>query len=364
MFKHIYILFVILFVIACGDSSPQYIDELEIRPARSEKEFALNPNLKTIPGCVIVGQLETKFYQSSDSTDTNFDSKVGFDVIPISFEKDDEFSYRLDENALFTVKLINESNLELFTLNKLNLTVKLNIPKGNYKYVLENIATADTSYKIKLPYFIQPDYQNLNMAEISKNPQTTIYKAIDKSTFFTSKSCRYCDLKKVDLSAMFLSNIDFSYSSCKSTNFSNCKLDNSKFNGSNLNNANFYKASMRNTILDSLYDFSHATFEKSNLENVTFTNSYSRYANFFAATIKNSNFTGTTLNKAKMYGATIINTVIENVNLSESDMSYSTFENSKAIGANFCNTNRNNWVATNLLVDETTMCIPADTTKK
>ena len=116
--------------------------------------------------------------------------------------------------------------------------------------------------------------------------------------------------------------------------------------------------------MDSLYDFSHASFEKANLTNVSFTYSYSRLTNFFAATLYNSNFKGTTLNKAYMFGASITNSIIDNVNLSESDISYSTFKNSKAIGTNFCNTNRSNWVATNLFVDSTTMCIPADTTNK
>lgn len=364
MFKFIYILSLVLFVIACSDDGPIYIDELEIRQARSEKEFVKNPSLKTIPGCVIIGQLESKNNPEADSNDIQLNLANGIDAIPITFEIDGEFNFRIDETAEFTIKLINSQNTEIFKLSNSNKSVNLNILKGDYKYIIENISTSDTSSKRRIPYFIIPDYETLTLSGEINKPQTSVYKSIDKATFFTSKLCKGCNLKNVDLSFMILTDVDFSNSISKSTNFTSSNLSRSKFNHSNLNHALFKKAILIDTQMDSIYDFSHATFERATIKNVSFIDSYSRIATFISSNIENSNFKGTTLSKCKMSGAIIKNTIIENVDLSESDISYTTFTDARALGANFCNTNRSNWFATNLSVDSTTICIPADTTKK
>jgi len=343
---------------SCGEDSVGYLDELDLRQARTEYDFVQNPTLKTQPGAVVVGQLDSKLNTRIDTIrpDTDFEGKKGFDFVPLNIPKSSEFNYRLDEGAELKVTLRDASGSVLFELTPSNKEIKINLAAGDYKFIIENIDESSTNAFKITPYFFSPDRKKLNLGPDDKPQQTESYKVTDKATLISTTRCQYADMRNIQARKMNFNKCDFTGSNLRKANLEGTVMNYTNLKKTNITQAIFNNAQLIDANMDSVVDFSYADFSKANMTSATLTNSYSRNAIFFNTTLRNSKFDNTSMTKANFFAAIMDVSSLQNSNVSDSEMSFVSLVKADAKGTNFCNTVRNNWKVDGLIVDSSTQC--------
>lgn len=348
---------IILFA-SCGEDSVGYLDELDLRQARTEFEFVQNPNLKVQPGCVVIGQLDSKLTTKIDTIrpDTDFEGKKGFDFVPYTVPKAAEFKFRLDDGAELKVALRDASGSEIFALTPANKEITINLAVGDYKFIIENLdETFNGATKITA-YFFSPDREKLGLAPNDRPKQTDSYKVTDKATLISTKRCQYADMRNVQVMKMNFNNCDFTGSNLRKANLEGTVMNRTNLSKTNITQTLFTNAQLIEANMDSVIDFSYADFTKANMTSATLTNSYSKNAIFFNTTLRLTKFDNTSMTKANFFAAIMDVSSLQNANVSESEMSFVSLVKADAKGANFCNTVRNNWKVDGLIVDSSTQC--------
>lgn len=343
---------------SCGEDVTGYLDELDLRQARTEYEFVQNPNLKVQPGCVIIGQLDSKISTKIDSLrpDTDFEGKRGFDFVPYTVPKAAEFKYRLDDGSEIKVELRDASGKVLFTLTPANKEITINLAVGDYKFIIENLDETITNANKITPYFFSPDREKLGLAPFERPPQTDLYKVTDKATLISTTRCQYADMKNVEVQKMNFNKCDFKGSNLRKANLASTVMNYTNLTKTNITQTVFNNAQLIEANLDSVIDFSYADFTKANMTSATLTNSYSKNAIFFNTTLRNTRFDNTSMTKANFFAAVMDVSSLQNANVSESEMSFVSLVRADAKGTNFCNTVRNNWRVDGIIVDSSTQC--------
>lgn len=358
MKKLLYILPLIVLFASCGEDVTGYLDELDLRQARTEYEFVQNPNLKVQPGCVIIGQLDSKITTKVDTlrADTDFEGKKGFDFVPYTVPKTAEFNYRLDDGAQLKVTLRDASGTELFALTPTNKEVKINLTAGDYKFIIENLDESAAGATKITPYFFFPDREKLGLAPNDRPKQTESYKVTDRATMISTVRCQNADMKNIQVQKMNFNNVDFTGSNFRKANLEGVVMNNVNLSKTNITQTVFTNAQMIKALMDSVIDFSYADFTKANMTDASLTNSYSRNAIFFNTTLRKTKFDNTSMTKANFFAAVMDVSSLQNANVSESEMSFVSLVQADAKGTNFCNTVRNNWRVDGLIVDSSTQC--------
>lgn len=282
------------------DEDKIFIDYLYPRQAISEYQTLQKTNNSTIPGCVIVLSLENPNLPLKNDEIDNFE--LGVDRVDINFEFNAQFTFRIQENSIFRVKLINKDNNNVvFDLNNTNTFVDVFVNSGSYYYEFSFIDGLIPEGLRSIPIFAQPDLQILKERGLNLPSQVGNYKNIDISTYFSSNECIECNIQNVNLSNMNLQGSENKLTDYTKTNFKSVKgfktnLAYSNFNEVIFNGAKLDSSAFAFSYFTNLKDVNYSTFYFGDFRNVVFDNCIATFAafdvsNFKFAILKNSIFT-------------------------------------------------------------------------
>lgn len=371
---HIIFTILIIFLLSC-DEDKIFIDFLYPRQAISEYQTLQNSNNSTIPGCVILLSLENPKFKLTNNEIDNFE--IGIDKVDIFFEFNAQFTFRIQDNSIFKVKLINKNNNNvIFELNNTNTFVDIFINSGNYYYEFSFIEGLIPESLRSIPIFVQPDIKTLTERNLNIPSQIGNYKNIDISTFFSSEECIECNIQNVNVSYMNLQGSEnkltnFSKSNLKSikgfkTNLAYSNFDEVIFNGAKLDSSTFAFSFFTN-----LKDVNYSTFYFGDFRSVVFDNCISTFAsfdisNFKFATLKNSTFTSSSFRGIDIQESTCIDNDLSLCSFRGAYLNYSNFSNNNLYGAdlsyadvrgtNFCGSNQSLVIKNEVLTNNDTKC--------
>ncbi len=288
------------------DDGPAYVPPVIRSLVHSERDFLADTNLYSLPGEVIVVNLE-HLNTPADSVKPGTDTDgIGLDIVPFKLKDTANISFRIDTTTYIIEMYDKENGQKVLTLNKDIRQRIRRYPPSDYLIHLTSLLNYDDDTLNYQLIFIQPDVaSNKNSAS---NNENEIFWFMQSRL----RACEECNLKNFNFSGFDLTMAE---------------LNNSQLNNSILKGTVLYLADLSNADL-SYCDLSNADLPYSNL-----------------------------------YNALMEYTVLNYANLKEADLEYAdltkaSLRHSNAIGANFCNTIRTGWDTTGIVIDSTTLCLP------
>ncbi len=364
----------ILFILSC-DEDKIFIDFLYPRQAISEYQTLQETNNSTIPGCVIVLSLENPNFALKNNEIDNFE--LGIDRVDVFFEFNAQFTFRIQNNSIFRVKLINKNNNNVvFDLNNTNTFVDVFINSGNYYYEFSYINGLIPEKIRSIPIFVQPDLEKLIERGLNLPSQVGNYKNIDIATYFSSEECIECNIQNVNLSFMNLQGSENKLTNFSKTNFKSVKGFKSNlaysdfnevvFNGAKLDSSTFAFSNFTN-----LKDVNYSTFYFGDFRYVVFDNCIATFtsfdfSNFKFAILKNSTFTSSSFRGIDIQESTCIDNDLSLCTFRGAYLNYADFSNNNFYGAdlsyadargtNFCGSNQSLVIKNEVLINKDTKC--------
>lgn len=99
-------------------------------------------------------------------------------------------------------------------------------------------------------------------------------------------------------------------------------------------------------------------FQNGDFSDFDFTHAQLSNSNFNKTSLRGSIFSLADLSDSEMSYCDLNDTYLRGANLQFSDLTKASLVNANAIGANFCNTVRDGWNITGIIIDSTTLCLP------
>lgn len=338
------------FFIACNDVNNRVPDHI---PARAEKDFALDPDAKAIPGIVYILQLEHKNFPD-DSLKFDTDEK-GTDMIPLDLVHTSTYNFRIHPNSRFYLELY-KGNALVFSIGFENPEKSVQLEQGLYKlkFIAREDLVSDTMMII--PVMMQPDMKKVG-------PTVNSFTVKKFMMYFSEYDCLGCDLSEASFEDMSLKKIDFYASNFKNTKLTRSILDSSTFYYAHMHNTQIDTASLKHSWFNSIGNMSFANFTASNLVGTTFTGSYGRFVSFRESRLEECDLTSAGLINSDLYNSIFVNCKMNNSEVTGCNMKWIDFKGCDISGAQFCSSNFENSRASMMIVNDQTKCWP-DSLKK
>jgi uncharacterized protein YjbI with pentapeptide repeats len=358
-----YLLFVVSFLGAmagCSDSiTNSGASLIDTRTARVEGDFAANPNLKTVPGAVVIVEMEDLNSPVREG-DTG---PIGEDIIPYTFNETAQRRFTIGDSSYFTMKLVSDSAGAVVVELVPNSTALVNVPAGNYKMHLISLVKYSDAEPEPQMVFIQKDNRDnpndLNMLlQTNKCTACDFYRVNLRGKVFpevpklelTYSNFYYADLRETKMRKAEITSCLFSGTDMTGANLDSAFVMNTKFNSSellsmSLNGTVMLRTNFDNSILGgtgenlnmgicnfSSCELSGLNIEGSNIYTCVFMNSTVKESSwknsvtdgcdFEYANIENCDFFGTSFKFCKFLGSKITGCNVKNANFC-----VSTFQN-------------------------------------
>lgn len=350
LFNYCSLLLLLIFTAALSGCSDSIVNSSDVNTGKykalTESQFNSNAVAYATPGSVVYVDLENlNAPPDSVREDTG---AIGEDVIPYKYTETAVHRIKLDAGAQFKARLVSEAGAVVYQLNAPGDTARVSIPAGNYKLYLTSTVSSDTygAYGIAQPVFIQPD--SAAIVSGAGAPPQGGYDPDQLNQLLTTRKCTSCNLRGVtilfkdlqgaDLTRAFLSNSTFDHVNFDHARFDNAQWDASNISSTSLKNASFYKTILNeSTFL--FADFSNAILTNASSVNLNFLSCAFRYTSFsstggFYGKWDNSDFSNATFNSTEINNVTCKNTkmngtVFSNVQLIKVDFKGSVMDSIK-----------------------------------
>lgn len=363
------IIFLIAFslILSCEDDR-KHKNFFKKNDAKSEYYFVDNPDGFSYPGELIIVQLERqnqinndtiyyKDYVPERAGDPEFpdykDTETrGIDKIPLKINETTIFNYRIEKNEIYSAKLFNASNNQVFALSDAKSEVSIQLDIGEYYWIFEHkeeYGQPEDSLRVT-PIYIQPDLDKIP-AGLDPYETGTDYILKDLYTLISSKSCIECDLSTdFDnipdyMDSLYLGFTDFrgttfEFNDLSWSNFESCNFSNSGGYVLNISSAIFEYCHFDNSNLANVNDYSNSVFFHSIFKHVNMQNAYGRRVSFERADLDSSDLQGIEFENSNFNGTLFIGSDLTGAILRKGDFNFAYFR--------YCNLNEANFFGSQL----------------
>jgi hypothetical protein len=307
--NHPNLLLIILLALTIAATSCYKIDD-ESEPApkvtrlavQSERDFVLDSNLYSLPGEVMVINLEHQGTpQDSIPYGTDTDG-IGVDIVPLKIKDTINISFRIDTFTYIIEMYDKLTGQKVLLLNEdIPQRIRRYDPGDYLLHITSLLNYGDDTLNFQL-IFIQPDITS------TKSSAGEVFWFIESRV----RVCKECNMRYIDLSGYDLSHVQITKS-------------------------DLFRASLEGALMP-LSDFSETDLSYCNLKKV-----YAPYSVF---------------NSAILELAVLNNANIMNADMQYADFTWASLLNANAVGTNFCNAIKKGWKTSGMQTDSTTLCYP------